>query len=209
MFEKRRISLKKLAAKQTRPVQPVAPRPEVKSPLSSPSEHITMIIIWKYQCLLKIISPFPPWHLDLQRKERRYSADSAICKKVWLRICFHLFNIIHLLVFDKYTEQEYDCLWVQLDSPIHNGGTRHASLSEEDENLAVLRRWVSQTRNQCHRCVQTLLSLQKPDWRSICIPSSHVMNELLETERAYVEELLCVLEVSGHCVSHSTFLHRN
>lgn len=24
---------------------------------------------------------------------------------------------------------------------------------------------------------------------------SHVMNELLETERAYVEELLCVLEV--------------
>lgn len=38
MFEKRRVSLKKLAAKQTRPVQPVAPRPEVKSPLSSPSK---------------------------------------------------------------------------------------------------------------------------------------------------------------------------
>lgn len=35
------------------------------------------------------------------------------------------------------------------------------------------------------------------------MPSSHVMNELLETERAYVEELLCVLEVSGHCDSHS------
>ncbi|KAM7375077.1 hypothetical protein PAMA_014253 [Pampus argenteus] len=103
MFEKRRISLKKLAAKQTRPVQPVAPRPEVKSPQSSPNQ---------------------------QRKERRYSADNAICKKV--------------------------------ESPIHNGGTRHVSLSEEEENLAVLRR--------------------------------HVMNELLETERAYVEELLCVLE---------------
>uniref|UniRef100_A0A3B4WC46 MCF.2 cell line derived transforming sequence like n=1 Tax=Seriola lalandi dorsalis TaxID=1841481 RepID=A0A3B4WC46_SERLL len=103
MFEKRRVSLKKLAAKQTRPVQPVAPRPEVKSPQSSPNQ---------------------------QRKERRYSADNAICKKV--------------------------------ESPIHNGSTRHASLSEEEENLAVLRR--------------------------------HVMNELLETERAYVEELLCVLE---------------
>ncbi|KAG7234456.1 hypothetical protein INR49_004790 [Caranx melampygus] len=103
MFEKRRISLKKLAAKQTRPVQPVAPRPEVKSPQSSPNQ---------------------------QRKERRYSADNTICKKV--------------------------------ESPVHNGGTRHASLSEEEENLAVLRR--------------------------------HVMNELLETERAYVEELLCVLE---------------
>ncbi|XP_051913554.1 guanine nucleotide exchange factor DBS isoform X9 [Hippocampus zosterae] len=103
MFEKRRVSLKKLAAKQTRPVQPVAPRPEVKSPQASPNQ---------------------------QRKERRYSADSALCRKV--------------------------------ESPVSNGGTRHASLSEEDENLAVLRR--------------------------------HVMNELLETERAYVEELLCVLE---------------
>ncbi|XP_055083753.1 guanine nucleotide exchange factor DBS-like isoform X2 [Periophthalmus magnuspinnatus] len=103
MFDKRRISLKKLAAKQTRPVQPVAPRPEVKSPQSSP---------------------------NTQRKERRFSADNAICKKV--------------------------------ESPVQNGSTRHASLSEEEENLAVLRR--------------------------------HVMNELLETERAYVDELLCVLE---------------
>uniref|UniRef100_A0A665U0X6 Guanine nucleotide exchange factor DBS-like n=1 Tax=Echeneis naucrates TaxID=173247 RepID=A0A665U0X6_ECHNA len=103
MFERRRVSLKKLAAKQTRPVQPVAPRPEVKSPQSSPSQ---------------------------QRKDRRYSADNNICKKE--------------------------------ESPTHNSGTRHASLSEEEENLAVLRR--------------------------------HVMNELLETERAYVEELLCVLE---------------
>uniref|UniRef100_A0A3Q2DJ84 Mcf.2 cell line derived transforming sequence-like a n=1 Tax=Cyprinodon variegatus TaxID=28743 RepID=A0A3Q2DJ84_CYPVA len=97
MFEKRRVSLKKLAAKQTRPVQPVAPRPEVKSPLSSPS-------------------------------------------KSSLNTC-------------RYKSGE---------SPVHNGSTRHASLSEEEENLAVLRR--------------------------------HVMNELLETERAYVEELLCVLE---------------
>ncbi|XP_069019973.1 guanine nucleotide exchange factor DBS isoform X2 [Embiotoca jacksoni] len=103
MFEKRRVSLKKLAAKQTRPVQPVAPRPEVKSPHSSPNQ---------------------------ERKEMRYSADNAICKKV--------------------------------ESPMHNDGVRHACLSEEEENLAVLRR--------------------------------HVMNELLETERAYVEELLCVLE---------------
>lgn len=47
------------------------------------------------------------------------------------------------------------------------------------------------------------------DDQYVYIPSSHVMNELLETERAYVEELLCVLEVSGHCVSHSTFLHRD
>uniref|UniRef100_A0A8C5BKT2 Mcf.2 cell line derived transforming sequence-like a n=1 Tax=Gadus morhua TaxID=8049 RepID=A0A8C5BKT2_GADMO len=89
MFERRRVSLKKLAARQPRPVQPVAPRPEVKSPLTSPGEGLG------------------------------------------------------------------DC------SPLPSG-TRHTSLSEEEENLAVRR--------------------------------SHVMNELLETERAYVEELLCVLE---------------
>ncbi|XP_016365144.1 guanine nucleotide exchange factor DBS [Sinocyclocheilus rhinocerous] len=43
MFERRRVSLKKLAAKQTRPVQPVAPRPES---LSSPAhrEHENICI---------------------------------------------------------------------------------------------------------------------------------------------------------------------
>lgn len=37
--------------------------------------------------------------------------------------------------------------------------------------------------------------------------SSHVMNELLDTERAYVEELLCVLEVS--IVLHPGFRPRS
>lgn len=45
MFRKRQVSLKKLAAKQTRPVQPVAPRPEafVKSPCTSPGKYL----LWK------------------------------------------------------------------------------------------------------------------------------------------------------------------
>ncbi|XP_037832199.1 guanine nucleotide exchange factor DBS isoform X3 [Kryptolebias marmoratus] len=100
MFDKRMVSLKKLAAKQMRPVQPVAPRPEafIKSPLSSPA------------------------HKAQQEK----NGFSNSCEKN------------------------------------EDGNSRHASLSEEEENLAVLRR--------------------------------HVMNELLETERAYVEELLCVLQ---------------
>uniref|UniRef100_A0A671WJI3 MCF.2 cell line derived transforming sequence like n=1 Tax=Sparus aurata TaxID=8175 RepID=A0A671WJI3_SPAAU len=102
MFEKRRVSLKKLAAKQTRPVQPVAPRPEafIKSPLSSPGQS-------------------PHTHT--------YS------------------------------------------------NSRHASLSEEEENLAVLRR--------------------------------HVMNELLETERAYVEELLCVLQGYASEMDNPAMVH--
>ncbi|XP_053184306.1 guanine nucleotide exchange factor DBS isoform X2 [Scomber japonicus] len=108
MFDKRRVSLKKLAAKQTRPVQPVAPRPEafIKSPLSSPAHRA-------------------------QQEKICSEGNSGNCEKG---------NGL-------------------LDG---DSNSRHASLSEEEENLAVLRR--------------------------------HVMNELLETERAYVEELLCVLQ---------------
>ncbi|KAJ8253463.1 hypothetical protein GJAV_G00213220 [Gymnothorax javanicus] len=105
MFERRRVSLKKLAAKQSRPVQPVAPRPEayIKSPLSSPAHH-------------GIEKTFPTSETDA----------GVSCRK------------------------------------LQNPSSRQASLSEEEENLTILRR--------------------------------HVMNELLETERAYVEELLCVLQ---------------
>ncbi|XP_015238794.1 PREDICTED: guanine nucleotide exchange factor DBS-like isoform X6 [Cyprinodon variegatus] len=106
MFDKRRISLKKLAAKQTRPVQPVAPRPEafIKSPLSLPAHKA------KLEKNSESIS-FEKTNGNLQSEE---------------------------------------------------GSSRHTSQLDEEENLAVLRR--------------------------------HVMNELLETERAYVEELLCVLQ---------------
>ncbi|KAK7154179.1 hypothetical protein R3I94_007520 [Phoxinus phoxinus] len=104
MFERRRVSLKKLAAKQTRPVQPVAPRPES---LSSPA------------------------HRDHENICITEDSDSSVsCKQV---------------SFDQVGRS-----------------SRNASVSEEEETLAVLRR--------------------------------HVMNELLETERAYVEELLCVLQ---------------
>ncbi|XP_073520499.1 guanine nucleotide exchange factor DBS isoform X7 [Phyllobates terribilis] len=109
MFEKRKGSLRKLAAKQTRPVQPVAPRPEAytKSPSSSPV---------------------------LQRaSEHRGSAEIVLQR----RMNFHR------------AKSEVD-------------GQSRSSMMEDEENLAVLRR--------------------------------HVMNELIETERVYVEELLSVLE---------------
>lgn len=48
MFHRRQASLKKLAAKQTRPVQPVAPRPEAltKSPCPSPGicQHASCLL---------------------------------------------------------------------------------------------------------------------------------------------------------------------
>ncbi|XP_049903970.1 guanine nucleotide exchange factor DBS isoform X7 [Epinephelus moara] len=123
MFDKRRISLKKLAAKQTRPVQPVAPRPEafIKSPLSSPAHRA-------------------------QHERKSSETDSGNnCEKG--------------------------------NGQLQNGdsNSRHASLSEEEENLAVLRR--------------------------------HVMNELLETERAYVEELLCVLQGYASEMDNAAMAH--
>lgn len=62
MFDKRRVSLKKLAAKQTRPVQPVAPRPEafIKSPLSSPGQS-------PHTCTPE--APVHMTHRDLERNQ--------------------------------------------------------------------------------------------------------------------------------------------
>ncbi|XP_057708476.1 guanine nucleotide exchange factor DBS-like isoform X16 [Corythoichthys intestinalis] len=122
MFDKRRVSLNKLAAKQTRPVQPVAPRPEafIKSPLSSPA---------------------------------------------------------HRGKLDRSHSEGNNATYEKGDEHLQNGEIkrRHGSLSEEEENLAVLRR--------------------------------HVMNELLETERAYVEELLCVLQGYASEMDNAAMAH--
>ncbi|XP_027722279.1 guanine nucleotide exchange factor DBS-like isoform X2 [Vombatus ursinus] len=110
MFQKRQVSLKKLAAKQTRPVQPVAPRPEAftKSPCPSPG----------------------------LRRGSENSSEGNVARR------------------GNYRRAKNEM------SDIQQG--RSGSVMDDEENLAILRR--------------------------------HVMNELIETERAYVEELLCVLE---------------
>ncbi|XP_058404498.1 guanine nucleotide exchange factor DBS isoform X3 [Diceros bicornis minor] len=109
MFHRRQASLKKLAAKQMRPVQPVAPRPEAltKSPCPSPGV----------------------------RRGSENSEGSALRRGPYRRA----------------------------KSEMSEGRQgRGSSTGDEEESLAILRR--------------------------------HVMNELLDTERVYVEELLCVLE---------------
>uniref|UniRef100_A0A8C3WDF9 MCF.2 cell line derived transforming sequence like n=1 Tax=Catagonus wagneri TaxID=51154 RepID=A0A8C3WDF9_9CETA len=110
MFHRRQASLKKLAAKQTRPVQPVAPRPEAlsKSPSASPG---------------------------IRRGSENHSAEGGALRRGPYR---------------------------RAKSEVSEGQVRGGSAGDEEESLAVLRR--------------------------------HVMNELLDTERVYVEELLCVLE---------------
>ncbi|XP_070376275.1 guanine nucleotide exchange factor DBS isoform X7 [Equus asinus] len=110
MFHRRQASLKKLAAKQTRPVQPVAPRPEAlaKSPCASPG---------------------------IRRGSENSSCEGSARRGPYRRA----------------------------KSEMSEGRQgRGSSTGDEEESLAILRR--------------------------------HVMNELLDTERVYVEELLCVLE---------------
>ncbi|XP_004450791.1 guanine nucleotide exchange factor DBS isoform X18 [Dasypus novemcinctus] len=112
MFHRRQVSLKKLAAKQTRPVQPVAPRPEAftKSPCPSPGIR--------------------------RGSENSSSSEGNVLRRGNYRRAKSEMN--------------------------ENQQVRSGSTGDEEESLAILRR--------------------------------HVMNELLETERVYVEELLCVLE---------------
>lgn len=104
-------------------------------------------------------------------------------------------------------------LHLQGDTNLQKDGSRHPSVSDAEENFAVLR-----------RSVRGLIQIVKSIWFMecfftlfqsssltsfisilmnhfmlliwLCDICRHVMNELLETERAYVEELLCVLEVS-------------
>uniref|UniRef100_A0A8C5SD89 MCF.2 cell line derived transforming sequence like n=1 Tax=Laticauda laticaudata TaxID=8630 RepID=A0A8C5SD89_LATLA len=112
MIQKRQVSLKKLAAKQTRPIQPVAPRPEG---------------------YLKSSCPYSGLQIE---SEDSSSSDNHAIRRVNVR---------------------------KMKSEINEmQQSRNVSVTDDEENLAVLRK--------------------------------HVMNELLETERAYVEELLCVLE---------------
>lgn len=61
MFHRRQASLKKLAARQTRPVQPVAPRPEAltKSPCPSPGMFGHASLLQGTPSLLSTVSPSP------------------------------------------------------------------------------------------------------------------------------------------------------
>ncbi|XP_055985770.1 guanine nucleotide exchange factor DBS isoform X2 [Sorex fumeus] len=110
MFHRRQASLRKLAAKQTRPVQPVAPRPEAlsKSPCPSPG---------------------------VRRGSENAGPEGSALRRPYRRAKSEL-------------------------SEGRQG--RGSSTGDEEESLAILRR--------------------------------HVMAELLDTERVYVDELLSVLE---------------
>ncbi|XP_055499955.1 LOW QUALITY PROTEIN: proto-oncogene DBL [Leucoraja erinacea] len=121
MIEQRQSSLKKLAVQHVRPVQPVAPRPDVvKSPLFTPKQGVES----------SPVSRFP------------------------------------------------------FDIPLY--GKRNSRKPQSIRKIEVMHE-VSQARNSPH-------SLTHDSEGSLAILKGHVINELIDTERLYVEELSSVLQ---------------
>ncbi|XP_031689254.1 guanine nucleotide exchange factor DBS isoform X11 [Oncorhynchus kisutch] len=135
MFEKRQVSLKKLSAKQTRPVQPVAPRPE-SSP-KRPAPHKTP----KTTCPAPALS-------------RRISENSSATKQP---------TEAELAKRKNVSRKVKGSLKIEVMHEASQGGSSHVLVTNEtEESLSNRRR--------------------------------HIMNELIETERLYVEELQSIME---------------
>ncbi|KAK2874385.1 hypothetical protein Q8A67_021538 [Cirrhinus molitorella] len=131
MFEKRHSSLKKLSAKQTRPVQPVAPRPESSPKRSSPK------------------TPHHPAPTSNRKATENSSAtkqpsDAELAKR-------------------KNIRKAKGGIKIEVMHEGGQGGSSHVLMNNETEESLSNRR-------------------------------SHIMNELIETERLYVEELQSIIE---------------
>ncbi|XP_076134021.1 guanine nucleotide exchange factor DBS isoform X7 [Alosa pseudoharengus] len=144
MFEKRHVSLKKLSAKQTRPVQPVAPRPESSPKRPSPK------------------TPRPPSTTATRRGSENSSAtkqttDAELAKK-------------------KNIRKAKGGIKIEVMHEASQGGSSHMLVSSEtEESLSNRRR--------------------------------HIMTELIETERLYVEELQSIIEGYAAELDNSELSH--
>ncbi|KAM7012950.1 guanine nucleotide exchange factor DBS isoform 4-T7 [Tautogolabrus adspersus] len=134
MFEKRHVSLKRLSAKQTRPVQPVAPRPE-----SSPKRPS-----------LKN----PPRNTGSQQPLARRASDNSNSGKPPVEADPNKKRIIR---------KAKGGIKIEVMHEESQGGSTHVVVTNEtEESLSNRRR--------------------------------HIMTELIETERLYVEELQSIME---------------
>ncbi|XP_057217558.1 guanine nucleotide exchange factor DBS isoform X10 [Triplophysa rosa] len=131
MLEKRRASLKKLSAKQTRPVQPVAPRPE-SSP-KRPSNRTP-----------QATGPASHRRGTENSSTNKQTSDAELAKR-------------------KNIRKSKALLKIEVMHEGGQGGSSHVLMNNETEETLSNRR-------------------------------SHIMNELIETERLYVEELQSIIE---------------
>uniref|UniRef100_A0AAY4E9B2 Guanine nucleotide exchange factor DBS-like n=1 Tax=Denticeps clupeoides TaxID=299321 RepID=A0AAY4E9B2_9TELE len=143
MFEKRHVSLKRLSAKQTRPVQPVAPRPE-----SSPKRPTPK-------------SPRPASTANRRCPDNsnalKQSADADLARK-------------------KNIRKSKGGIKIEVMHEESQGGSSHVLVtSESEESLSNRRR--------------------------------HIMTELIETERLYVEELQSIMEGYAAALDNSELSH--
>ncbi|XP_034036238.1 guanine nucleotide exchange factor DBS isoform X3 [Thalassophryne amazonica] len=134
MFEKRHVSLKRLSAKQTRPVQPVAPRPE-----SSPKRPT---------------AKNPSRTAGSQQPLVRRPSDNSNSGKQPAEVNPNK---------KKNIRKAKGGIKIEVMHEESQGGTTHVLVSNETEE-------------------------------SLCNRRRHIMTELIETERLYVEELQSIME---------------
>ncbi|XP_060797511.1 guanine nucleotide exchange factor DBS isoform X4 [Neoarius graeffei] len=143
MFEKRHISLKKLSAKQTRPVQPVAPRPESSPKRPSPKNTRP--------------TGSAPNRRGPENSSTKHNADTELARK-------------------KNIRKTKGGIKIEVMHEESQGGSSHLLVSSEtEESLSNRRR--------------------------------HIMNELIETERLYVEELQSIIEGYAAALDNSEMTH--
>ncbi|XP_077059120.1 guanine nucleotide exchange factor DBS isoform X6 [Siphateles boraxobius] len=144
MFEKRHASLKKLSTKQTRPVQPVAPRPESSPKRTSPK--------------------IPP------------STAAASNRKATENSCTNKQPSDAELARRKNIRKAKGGIKIEVMHEGGQGGSSHVLINNETEESLSNRR-------------------------------SHIMNELIETERLYVEELQSIIEGYAAALDDPEFVY--
>ncbi|XP_047230304.1 guanine nucleotide exchange factor DBS isoform X2 [Girardinichthys multiradiatus] len=135
MFEKRHVSLKRLSAKQTRPIQPVAPRPESSS--KRPTQKNPTRTSGVQQPLARKLS-------DNSNSNKQPSESDPNNKK-------------------KNIRKTKGGIKIEVMHEESQGGSTHVAVSNESEESLSKRR-------------------------------RHIMIELIESERIYVEELQSIME---------------
>ncbi|XP_028857763.1 guanine nucleotide exchange factor DBS isoform X10 [Denticeps clupeoides] len=144
MFEKRHVSLKRLSAKQTRPVQPVAPRPESSPKRPTPKSPRPASTVANRRC---------PDNSNALKQ----SADADLARK-------------------KNIRKSKGGIKIEVMHEESQGGSSHVLVtSESEESLSNRRR--------------------------------HIMTELIETERLYVEELQSIMEGYAAALDNSELSH--
>ncbi|XP_075573239.1 putative guanine nucleotide exchange factor MCF2L2 [Pelecanus crispus] len=144
MFDKRQVSLKKLAAKQTRPVQPVAPHPESSPKRASPKITRPAGVATNRRSTEISCPPKPISEVELSKKKNIKKTKGGIKIEV-------------------------------MHEASQGGSSRVLVMSESDENLSTRR--------------------------------SHIINELIETERVYVEELQSIIEGYASEMDNPNLVH--